>query len=187
MRDDLSLVAEDATQVCTHLSHTIHLYDLLVTCLAAHRRWPSRAQMPDPRATRTSAHQDNPCLLLLLLLLLVLLFLLLPLLFINIFIIISNNIIATIHLIPIFKSSIFIILLKREVHPPGPGAGRGSGTPGSWHKMYRTGSPLASGCGHFIIGLFWDNRKQNGNYHNGLYRDYRDYIGVISEYSIGII
>ena len=29
-----------------------------------------------------------------------------------------------------------------------------------------------------ILGLYWDNGK-NGNYYNGLYRDYRDYIGVI--------
>ena len=30
-----------------------------------------------------------------------------------------------------------------------------------------------------ILGLYWDNGKENGNYYNGLYRDYRDYIGVI--------
>ena len=31
----------------------------------------------------------------------------------------------------------------------------------------------------YILGLYWDNGKENGNYYNGLYRDYRGYIGVI--------
>ena len=30
-----------------------------------------------------------------------------------------------------------------------------------------------------LFGLYWDNGKENGNYYNGLYRDYRDYIGII--------
>ena len=33
----------------------------------------------------------------------------------------------------------------------------------------------------YILGLcrvIWDNGKQSGNYYNGLYRDYRVYIGV---------
>ena len=31
----------------------------------------------------------------------------------------------------------------------------------------------------YILGLYWDNGKENGNYYNGLYRDYRVYTGVI--------
>ena len=31
----------------------------------------------------------------------------------------------------------------------------------------------------YILGLYRDNGKENGNYNNGLYRDYRTYIGVI--------
>ena len=32
----------------------------------------------------------------------------------------------------------------------------------------------------YILGLYRDNGKENGNYYNGLYRDYiRVYIGVI--------
>ena len=27
--------------------------------------------------------------------------------------------------------------------------------------------------------IYKDNGKENGNYHNGLYRDYRVYIGVL--------
>ena len=30
-----------------------------------------------------------------------------------------------------------------------------------------------------ILGLYRDDRKENGNYCFGLYRDYRDYIGVL--------
>ena len=30
-----------------------------------------------------------------------------------------------------------------------------------------------------LLGLAWDNGKENGNYYNGLYRDYRVYVGVI--------
>ena len=30
----------------------------------------------------------------------------------------------------------------------------------------------------YIWGLYWDNGKENGNYYNGLYRDYRVYIGA---------
>ena len=33
-----------------------------------------------------------------------------------------------------------------------------------------------------ILGLYWDNGKENGNYYNGLYRDYKVYIGVILGY-----
>ena len=29
------------------------------------------------------------------------------------------------------------------------------------------------------LGLYWDNGKENGNYYNGSYRDYRVYIGAI--------
>ena len=31
----------------------------------------------------------------------------------------------------------------------------------------------------YILGYYWDNGKENGNYYNGLYRDYRVYVGVI--------
>ena len=31
----------------------------------------------------------------------------------------------------------------------------------------------------YILGLHKDNGKENGNYDNGLYRDYKVYIGVI--------
>ena len=27
----------------------------------------------------------------------------------------------------------------------------------------------------FILEFYWENRKENGNYYNGLYRDYRVY------------
>ena len=30
-----------------------------------------------------------------------------------------------------------------------------------------------------ITGFYQDNGKENANYYIGLYRDYRDYIGVI--------
>ena len=30
-----------------------------------------------------------------------------------------------------------------------------------------------------ILRLYGDNGKENGNYYNGLYKDYGDYIGVI--------
>ena len=30
-----------------------------------------------------------------------------------------------------------------------------------------------------LLGLYWDNGKENRNYYNGLYRDYRVYIGAI--------
>ena len=31
----------------------------------------------------------------------------------------------------------------------------------------------------YILGYYWDNGRENGKYYNGLYRDYRVYIGVI--------
>ena len=37
------------------------------------------------------------------------------------------------------------------------------------------------GCGavhRYILGLYWDSGKENGNYYNGLYWDYGVYIGV---------
>ena len=33
----------------------------------------------------------------------------------------------------------------------------------------------------YILGLYGNNGKENGSYHNGLYRDYKVYIGVIWE------
>ena len=30
-----------------------------------------------------------------------------------------------------------------------------------------------------IMGIYRDNGKENGNYYNGLYRDYRVYVGAI--------
>ena len=35
----------------------------------------------------------------------------------------------------------------------------------------------------FILGFYWDNGKENGNYrnHSGFYRDYRVYIGSYSD------
>ena len=41
---------------------------------------------------------------------------------------------------------------------------------------------LHLGCGRWdcnILGLYRDNGKENGNYHSGLYRDFKVYIGVI--------
>ena len=29
--------------------------------------------------------------------------------------------------------------------------------------------------------MYWDNGKENGNYYNGLYRDYRAYIGIMEK------
>ena len=31
----------------------------------------------------------------------------------------------------------------------------------------------------YILGFYRDNGKENGNYYNGLYRDYRVYIGIL--------
>ena len=35
-----------------------------------------------------------------------------------------------------------------------------------------------TGITGYILGLYRDHGKENGNYYNGLYRDYRVYIGV---------
>ena len=38
-------------------------------------------------------------------------------------------------------------------------------------------------CVGYILGIYWDNGKENGNYYNGLYRDYRVYyVGLYSGY-----
>ena len=31
----------------------------------------------------------------------------------------------------------------------------------------------------YILGFYRDNGKEKGNYYNGLYRDYRVYIGIL--------
>ena len=36
-----------------------------------------------------------------------------------------------------------------------------------------------TGITGYVLGLFLDNEKENGNYYNGFYRHYRVHIGVI--------
>ena len=43
----------------------------------------------------------------------------------------------------------------------------------TWHVGTRPGELLGKTL------LYWDNGKENGNYDNGLYGDYKVYIGVI--------
>ena len=60
--------------------------------------------------------------------------------------------------------------------------GKENGNPRSLKGVYRS----CIGTIGYILGLYWDNGKENGNcrdYIGFIYRGYREYVGVMWDYT----
>ena len=52
---------------------------------------------------------------------------------------------------------------------------------GAWAMVWGLGHIIIG----YILGLYWENGQQNGNYHNGVINGYRGYVGTENEITSG--